>query len=68
VRVRWEHAGLGAQENLLGFSLCLWPLAHRGPQDAWQLGALPARRKDPELQDMRCSRALPTGLEPWYTW
>jgi hypothetical protein len=66
--VRWEQAGIAAQTSLLGLSLCLWPVAHRGPQDAWQPEALPAGRQNPDVQDTRRTGALPAGPEPRYMW
>jgi hypothetical protein len=42
--------------------------AHGGSQDARELGALNAGRRDPEPQDTWHARAIPSGLEPRYTW
>jgi hypothetical protein len=40
-RMHWKHACQAAQAGLLGFSLCLRPVAHRKPQDMWQRRSSP---------------------------
>jgi hypothetical protein len=51
--------GLAAPAGPLGFSLCLWPMAHRGLQGTWLPGVLSAGRQDLKLQDTRRYGALP---------
>jgi hypothetical protein len=59
---------LAAQAGLLGFSLCLRPTTHRGPQDAREPRALTIGRRDLESWDTLRSRALPVGPVPRDTW
>jgi hypothetical protein len=65
--VHWEHASLAAQVDLLAFSLCLRPAAHRELHGAWQPRALLTGRQDLEPQDTQRTGTLLAGSEPWYT-